>query len=213
MLVPFLSRSAGACRRGLRTGDAGACRTRLRTRSVIACLEISRGEHAIYCPLVTNQWAYNSRVISQVHMECILLIWLVYNIEIWPLILKQCVLFLKSEGRYFLLVFTFKNLIYSFILTIMSDTDTDSYCAICVTNNGDIANVDKDFDLSDISVSSEGTVDLTDFDSLSESDNNNGDVDVHVDDNNHAFRNVLKPVVLKYVFVQFFIIIWYHTDL
>ena len=36
----------------------------------------------------------------------------------------------------------------------------------------------KDLDLTDISVSSEGTVDLTDFDSLSESksDNNNGDV-------------------------------------
>ena len=44
------------------------------------------------------------------------------------------------------------------------------------STNGDIANVDKDFDLSDISVSSEGTVDLTDFDCLS--DNNNGDVDV-----------------------------------
>ena len=29
---------------------------------------------------------------------------------------------------------------------------------ICVTNNGDIANVDKDFDISDISASSEGTV-------------------------------------------------------
>ena len=57
----------------------------------------------------------------------------------------------------------------------------------CVTNNGDIANVDKDFDLTDISVSSEGTVNLTDFDSLSESDDNNGDVD----DNNHTFSNVL----------------------
>ena len=84
-------------------------------------------------------------------------------------------------------MFTFENLIYSFILTIMSDTGT----GICVTNNGDIANVDEDFDLTDISVSSEGTVDLTDFDSLSESDNNNGNVDVHVDDNNHTFSNVL----------------------
>ena len=55
----------------------------------------------------------------------------------------------------------------------MSDTGTGSDCTICVTNNGDIANVDKDFDLTDISVSSEGTVNLTDFDSLSESDNNN----------------------------------------
>ena len=55
----------------------------------------------------------------------------------------------------------------------------------CVTNNGDIANVDKDFDISDISVSSGGTIDFTDFDSLS--DNNNGDVD----DNNHTFSNVL----------------------
>ena len=43
----------------------------------------------------------------------------------------------------------------------MSDTGTDSDCTMCVTNNGDIADVDKDFDLSDISVSSEGTVDLT----------------------------------------------------
>ena len=52
------------------------------------------------------------------------------------------------------------------------------------------------FDLTDISlsVSSDGTVDLTDFDSLSES--NNGDVDVHVDDNNHIFSNVLQHVVL-----------------
>ena len=88
-------------------------------------------------------------------------------------------------------MFTFENLIYSFILTILSDTGTGSDCTICVTNNGDIANVDKDFDLTDISVSGEGTVDLTDFDSLSESDNNNGDVDVHVDDNNHTFSNVL----------------------
>ena len=74
----------------------------------------------------------------------------------------------------------------------MSDTGTDSDCTIWVTNNGDIANVDKDFDLSDVSVSSEGTVDLTDFDSLSEFDNNNGDV--HVDDNNNTFSNMLKPV-------------------
>ena len=93
------------------------------------------------------------------------------------------------------------------ILTIMGDTGTDSDCTICVTNNGDIADVDKDFDLSGISVSSEGTVDSTDFDSLTESDNNNGDVDVHVDVNNNTFSNVLKPVVLQYVFVQFFIII------
>ena len=95
----------------------------------------------------------------------------------------------------------------------MSDTGTDSDCTICVTNKGEIANVDKDFDLGDLSISSEGTVDLTDFDSLSESDNNNGDVDIHVDDNNNTFSNVLKPVVLQYVLVQFFIIIWYHTDL
>ena len=84
-------------------------------------------------------------------------------------------------------MFTFENLIYSFILTIMSDTGTGSDCTICLTNNGDIANVD----LTDISISSEGTVELTYFDSLSESDNNNGDVDVHVDDNNHTFSNVL----------------------
>ena len=69
----------------------------------------------------------------------------------------------------------------------MSDTGTDSDCTI---NHEDFANVDKDFDLSDISVSSEDTVDLTDFDILSESDNNNGKVDVHVDDNNNTFRNV-----------------------
>ena len=85
----------------------------------------------------------------------------------------------------------------------MSDTGTDSDCTFCVTNNGDIANVDKDFDLSDISVSSEGTVDLSDFDSFSESYNNNGDVD----DNNNTFSYVFKPVVLQYVFVHFFIII------
>ena len=100
-------------------------------------------------------------------------------------------LLLKSEGRHFLLVFTFENLIYSFILAIMSDIGTGSDCTICATNNGDIANVDKDFDLTDISVSSEGTVDLTNFDSLSESENNSGDVDVHVDDNKHTFSNVL----------------------
>ena len=90
-------------------------------------------------------------------------------------------------------MFTFENLIDSLILTIMSDTGT-----IYVTNNGDIANVDKYFDLSDISVSHEGTAHLTDFDSMSESDNNNVDVDVHVhvDDNNNTFSNVLKPVVL-----------------
>ena len=98
-------------------------------------------------------------------------------------------------------MFTFENLIYSFILTIMSDTGTGGDCTICVTNNGDIANgdianVDKDFDLTDISVSSEGTVNLTDFDSFSESDNNNGDVDVHVDDNNHTFSNVVYHVLL-----------------
>ena len=101
-------------------------------------------------------------------------------------------------------MFTFENLIDSFILPIMSDTGTDSDCTI---NNGNITNVDKDFDLSDISVSSEDTVDLTDFDILSESDINNGDVDVHVDDNNNTYRNVVKPMVLQYVFVQFFIII------
>ena len=84
----------------------------------------------------------------------------------------------------------------------MSDTGTDSYCTI---NNGYIDNVNKDFDLSDISVSSEDTVDLTDLYILSESDNNNGDVNVHVDDNNNTFRNVLKPIVLQYVFVQFII--------
>ena len=33
----------------------------------------------------------------------------------------------------------------------MRDIGTDSDCTICVTNNGDIANVD--FDLSDVSVS------------------------------------------------------------
>ena len=100
-----------------------------------------------------------------------------------------------------------------FILTIMSDNRADSDCTICVTNNGAIANVDKDFDLSDISVSSEGMIDLTDFVSFCLSDNNNGDVDVHVDDNNNTFSNVLKPIVLQYVFVQFFIITQYHTDL
>ena len=47
-------------------------------------------------------------------------------------------------------MFTFENLIDSFILTIMSDTGTGSDCTICVTNNEDITNVNKDFDLSDI---------------------------------------------------------------
>ena len=37
-------------------------------------------------------------------------------------------------------MFTFENLIDYFILTIMSDTGTDSDCTICVTNNGDFAN-------------------------------------------------------------------------
>ena len=45
----------------------------------------------------------------------------------------------------------------------MNDTGTGSNCTLCVTNNGDITNVDKDVDLTDISVSSEGTVDLTNF--------------------------------------------------
>ena len=93
-------------------------------------------------------------------------------------------------------MFTFENLIDSFILKIISDTGTGIDCTICVTNNRDIANVDKDFDLTDISVSSEGTVDLTDYDSLSESDINNDDVDVLVNNNNHTFSNVLKHVVL-----------------
>ena len=53
----FLTRSAVAFRRGLRSRYARACFTRLRTRSAVACLAISRGEHAICCPLVTNQWA------------------------------------------------------------------------------------------------------------------------------------------------------------
>ena len=75
-------------------------------------------------------------------------------------------------------MFTFDYLIDYFILIIMSDAGTCSNCTIYVTNNGDIAHVDEDFDLSDISVSSEDTVDLTNFDSLSESDNNNGNVDV-----------------------------------
>ena len=51
-------RSAVACRRGLWTRDAGACLTRLGTRRAVTCLEISRDEHAICCPLVTNQWSY-----------------------------------------------------------------------------------------------------------------------------------------------------------
>ena len=56
-------------------------------------------------------------------------------------------------------------MIDSFILTIMSDTSTDSDCTINNGDiaNGDIANVDKDFDLSDISVSSEDTVRLDRF--------------------------------------------------
>ena len=41
----------------------------------------------------------------------------------------------------------------------MSDTGTDTDCTIFVTDNGGISNVHKDFDLSDILVSSEDTVD------------------------------------------------------
>ena len=89
-------------------------------------------------------------------------------------------------------VFTFENLIDSFIWTIMSDTGAYNDCTI---NYRDIAIVDKDLDLSNISVSSECSVDLNYFDILSESDNNNGDVDVHVDDNNHIFSNVLTLVL------------------
>ena len=48
-------------------------------------------------------------------------------------------------------MFTFENLIDSFILTIMIGSD----CTICVTNNGDIANLDNDFDIGDISLSSD----------------------------------------------------------
>ena len=84
----------------------------------------------------------------------------------------------------------------------MSDTGT-----ISVTNNGDIANVDKDFDLSDIPASSEGMVDF-DFDIMSESDNGDVDVDNH---NNNIFSNVETHVVLQYVFVQLFIIIRSQT--
>ena len=36
----------------------------------------------------------------------------------------------------------------------MSDTGTDTNCTIFVTDNGDISNVHKDFDLRDILVSS-----------------------------------------------------------
>ena len=41
----------------------------------------------------------------------------------------------------------------------MSDTGADTDCTIFVTDNEDSSNVPKDFDLSDISVSSEDTVD------------------------------------------------------
>ena len=56
-------------------------------------------------------------------------------------------------------MFSFENLIDSCILTKMSDTGTDSDCTICVTNNGD-ANVDNNFDLSNISVSSEQIIQI-----------------------------------------------------
>ena len=58
---------------------------------------------------------------------------------IWPKMVRMGIF----SHYHFLPVFTFENLIDSFILTIMSDTGTDSDCTICVTNNGDIANVDK----------------------------------------------------------------------
>ena len=63
-------------------------------------------------------------------------------------------------------MFTCENLIVCFILTIMSDTGTDSDCTII------------------------------EFDIFSESDNNNGDVDVHVDDNKNTFCKVLTLVLL-----------------
>ena len=48
---------------------------------------------------------------------------------------------------------------YPIILIIMSDIGTDTDFTIVVTENRDISNVLKDFDLSDSSVSSEDTVD------------------------------------------------------
>ena len=86
----------------------------------------------------------------------------------------------------------------------MSGTGSD--CAICGTNNGDIVNVYKDFDLSDISVSREGTVDLTILTACLNLTITMAML-IHVDDNNHTFSNMLKHVVLQYVFVQSFIII------
>ena len=48
----------------------------------------------------------------------------------------------------------------------MSNSGTDSDFTSFVTDN-DIVNVNKDLDLSDISVSRENTAELTDFDRLS----------------------------------------------
>ena len=42
----------------------------------------------------------------------------------------------------------------------MSYTGTDTDCIIFVTDNGDISNVHTHFNLSDISMSSEDTVDI-----------------------------------------------------
>ena len=71
------------------------------------------------------------------------------------------------------------------------------FSGFSVANEGDIANVDDDFDLSDISVSSVCTEDLTDasdFDSSFDSESSNANA-VAVDDN--TFSNVLQPVVLQ----------------
>ena len=57
-------------------------------------------------------------------------------------------------------MFTCEHLNDLIILRIMSDIGTDTDCKFFVTDNGDSSNVHKDFDLSDISVSSEDTLDI-----------------------------------------------------
>ena len=65
----------------------------------------------------------------------------------------------ESERRHLLPVFTCEHLNDSIILIIMSETGTYPDFTI-VTDNGDISNVHKDLDQSDISVSSKDMVDI-----------------------------------------------------
>ena len=80
----------------------------------------------------------------------------------WLTILK-CIkswnpIYEENERCHFLYVFTCEQWNGSIILIIMSDTGTHTDCTIFVTDNGDISNFHKDFNLGDVLVSSEDTV-------------------------------------------------------